>query len=158
MATRPHDISHPPAPSELPTPAPTRLASLWANHPGLLITVSYLIITAIGLVYDARLYAEFRVNIAEYAETSDFLLAAARAPLIIVLSLLPLPLLLVLAWFDRWSKRRFPRYAAFSRRSEQLVGGERRARLVSRVFFVATYAVLFTMLYAERVAEGIKRG
>jgi hypothetical protein len=158
MATRPHDIPVPPAPSELLVPAPTGLASLWANHPGLLITASYLIITAIGLVYDARLYAEFRINIAEYAETSDFLLAAARAPLIILLSLLPLPLLFLLAWFDRWSKRRFPRYAAFSRRSEQMVGGARRAQLVSRVFFVATYAILFTMMYAERVAEDIKRG
>ena len=158
MATRPHDIPHPPPPSELQPPAPTRLASLWANHPGLLITVSYLIITAIGLVYDARVYAEFRINIAEYAETSDFLLAAARAPLIILLSLAPLPLLLVLAWFDRWSRRRFPRYAALSLRSEQAMGGERRARLMSRAFFVATYAVLFMMMYAERVAEDIKRG
>ena len=66
-------------------------------------------------------------------------------------------LLFLLAWFDRWSKRRFPRYAAFSRRSEQLVGA-RRAQLMSRVFFVAAYAILFTMMYAERVAENIKRG
>ena len=65
------------------------------------------------------------------------------------------PLLLVLAWLDRWSRRRFPRYAALSRRSEQAMGGERRARLMSRAFFVVTYAVLFTMLYAERVAEDI---
>ena len=159
MATRPHDISHPPAPSELPAAAaPTQLASLWANHPGLLLTAAYLIITAIGLVYDARLYAEFRISIAEYAETSDFLLAAARAPLIIVLSLLPLPLLLVLAWFDRWSKRRFPRYAALSRRSEQAMGGERRARFLSRALFVVIYAVMFTRMYAERVADDIKRG
>lgn len=157
MATRPHDVPHSATHGELPEP-PSRLASLWANHPGLVITASYLVITAIGLVYDARLYAEFRINIAEYAETSDFLLAAARAPLIILLSLLPLPLLLVLTWFDRWSRRRFPRYATFSRRSEQLVGGERRAKLMSRAFFIATYAVLFTMLYAERVADGIKRG
>lgn len=129
-----------------------------ANHPGLLITAGYLVITAIGLVYDARLYAEFRISIAEYAETSDFLLAAARAPLIILLSLLPLPLLLVLSWFDRWSRRRFPRYAALSRRSEQAMGGERRARFLSRAFFVVISAVMFTRLYAERVAKAIKRG
>ena len=159
MATRPHDTSHPLAPSEAPNAAaPTQLSSLWANHPGLLITAGYLMITAIGLVYDARLYAEFRISIAEYAETSDFLLAAARAPLIILLSLLPLPLLLVLSWFDRWSRRRFPRYAALSRRSEQAMGGERRARFLSRAFFVVIYAVMFTMLYAERVAKAIKRG
>lgn len=121
MATRPHDVPHSAAHSELPEPPPSRLASLWANPPGLLLTASYLIITAIGLVYDASLYAHFRINIAEYAETSDFLLAAARAPLIILLSLLPLPLLLLLAWFDRWSRRRFPRYAAFSRRSSRIV-------------------------------------
>lgn len=150
METRPHDSAHPPAPSQL--------ASLWANHPGLLLTTAYLIITAIGLVYDARLYAEFRINIAEYAETSDFLLAAARAPLIIVLSLLPIPLLIVVAWFDRWSRRRFPRYAALSRRSEAAMGGERRARLLSRGLFVGIYAVMFTMLYAERVAKDIKQG
>lgn len=159
MATRPHDIGHPPAPRELPSePAPTQLASLWANHPGLLLTTAYLIITAIGLVYDARLYAEFRINIAEYAETSDFLLAAARAPLIILLSLLPIPLLLLIGWFDRWTRRRFPRYAALSRRSEAAMGGERRARLLSRSLFVIIYAVMFTMLYAERVAEDIKEG
>jgi hypothetical protein len=158
VATRSHDISAPSTRSDLPEPPAPALASLWANHPGLLITASYLIITVIGLVYDARLYAEFRINIAEYAETSDFLLAAARAPLIILLSLLPLPLLLVVAWIDRWSKRRFPRYAALSRRSEQAMGGERRARFMSRAFFVATYALLFMMMYAERVADDIKRG
>ena len=156
MATRPHDISHPPEPTR--PAAPTQLSSVWANHPGLLITASYLIITAIGLVYDARVYTEFRINIAEYAETSDFLLAAARAPLIILLSLLPLPFLLALSWFDRWWRRRSPRYAALSRRSEQAMGGERRARLLSRGFFVVTYAVMFTTLYAERVAKDIKRG
>ncbi|HJU67049.1 MAG TPA: hypothetical protein VJ650_02300 [Gemmatimonadaceae bacterium] len=159
MATRPHDIGPPPAPRERTSEAaPTQLASLWANHPGLLLTTAYLIITAIGLVYDARLYGEFRINIAEYAETSDFLLAAARAPLIILLSLLPIPLLLVVGWFDRWSRRRFPRYAAISRRSEQAMGGERRARLLSRGLFVVIYAVMFTMLYAERVADDIKQG
>src|SRR5688572_30810781 len=148
MATPPDNVSTPPTP----------LASLWANHPGLLLTASYLIITLIGLVYDARLYAEFRVNIAEYAETSDFLLAAARAPLLIVLSLLPIPLLLLIGAFDRWTRRRFPRYAALSRRSELAMGGEQRARFVSRVIFVAIYALLFTILYSERVAERIKRG
>jgi hypothetical protein len=158
VATRSHDISAPSTRSDLPELPPPALASLWANHPGLLITASYLIITVIGLVYDARLYAEFRINIAEYAETSDFLLAAARAPLIILLSLLPLPLLLLVAWVDRWSRRRFPRYAAVSRRSEQAMGGERRARLLSRAIFVATYALLFMMMYAERVADDIKGG
>ena len=159
MATRPQDIPHPSASSELPSAAaPTQLASLWANHPGLLITTAYLIITAIGLVYDAGFYAKFRINIAEYAETSDFLLAAARAPLIILLSLLPIPLLLVVGWFDRWARRRFPRYGALSRRSEAAMGGERRARLLSRGLFVVIYAVMFTLLYAERVAQDIKQG
>jgi hypothetical protein len=157
MATRPHDISPPSARSEATEP-PSQLSSLWANHPGLLITLAYLVITIIGLVYDASLYARFRINIAEYAETSDFLLAAARAPLIIVLSLLPVPLLIIVARFDRWARRRFRWYGSFSRRSEQMIGGERRASLVTGGFFVTVYAVFFTTLYAERVADDIKAG
>ena len=65
---------------------------------------------------------------------------------------------MVISWLDRWSRRRFPRYAAFSRRSEQAMGGERRAQLFSRTFFVIMYAVMFTVLYAERVAKDLKRG
>lgn len=59
------------------------------DHPGTLLTVLYLVLTSVGLVYTFAYYARFHVNVLDYADTSDFLLAALREPLAIVLALLP---------------------------------------------------------------------
>ena len=72
------------------------LASRVAHeHPTLVFTLAYLSLTVVGLIYDLWFYSYFRINILDYSETGDFLLAAIRNPLVIILSMLPAGMLLI---------------------------------------------------------------
>lgn len=132
---------------------------LLREHPGLLLTAGYLVLTIIGLLYELWFFFYFRINILEYVETSDFLLAALRTPLVILLSLLPVPLAWLLFRLNHWARQKYPRYGAFDSRLENgLFGQSMAGRLASRSLFVLIYAAFFTLLYAERVTDRIKAG
>jgi hypothetical protein len=60
------------------------------------------------MTYEWWLFLFFKINILTYAETSDFLLAAVRSPLVILLCLLPLLLVWVLVRADQWRQRPAP--------------------------------------------------
>ena len=57
------------------------------DHLGILLTLSYLFLGALGMLHEALVFLMFRVNILDFAEPSDFLVAALRDPLIVVVSL-----------------------------------------------------------------------
>lgn len=128
------------------------------EHPGLLLTAGYLILTIIGLLFELRFFEFFQVNILEYVETSDFLLAALRTPLVIVLSILPLFIVWLLIRSNVWLRRRFPRYGSWDRRMEQKYFGRSATRRIIWGFFIVMYADLFTRLYADRLADRVKAG
>jgi hypothetical protein len=144
--------------SEQPRPELSSPRSAWAGlvreHPGLLLTAGYLLLTIVGLSYELWFFRYFRINILEYVETSDFLLAALRTPLVIVLALLPLPLVWLFTRFNEWLRRRFPRYASW----DDHVGKTSAARGGVWTFFVLIYATFFIQIYAERVTNRIKAG
>ena len=47
------------------------------EHPTLLLSICYFIVTIIGVVYSFFFYAEFGIEILKYADLSDFLLEDA---------------------------------------------------------------------------------
>lgn len=130
-------------------------AGLVREHPGLLLTAGYLVLTFTGLSYELWFFRYFRINILEYVETSDFLLAALRTPLVIVLALAPLLLVWLFLRLTRWLHRRFPRYASWDRRWQEKTTAARGGMWA---LFVLVYAVFFIQLYAERVTDRIKAG
>jgi hypothetical protein len=136
------------------------LADIAHEHPTLLLTLGYVALTAVGLVYDAWLYMYFRINVIEYSETSDFLLAAVRTPLVIILSVSPILILWAVTRLRRQARKTFPRYDRWSRRYEGTIWDMENPRVGGPigVVFVIIYAILFTQLYALRVANNIKAG
>ena len=115
-------IRHATPPAEPGAPTPTAAGTLTAlptlaeAHGGLLLTLAYVALTLVGMTYERWLFLYFKINILTYAETSDFLLAAVRSPLVILLCLLPLLLVWVLVRADQWARRRWrqrPAPAAF---------------------------------------------
>jgi hypothetical protein len=143
--------------SEQPRPELSNPRSVWTGlvreHPGLLLTAGYLLLTLVGLGYELWFFRYFRINILEYVETTDFLFAALRTPLVIILSLLPLPLVWLFIRFNEWLRRRFPRYAGWDSRMQTST-----VRIGVWTFFVLVYATLFVQIYAERVTDRIKAG
>ena len=52
----------------------------FSNNPTFVVTLLYLYVTVVGMVYSAALYGRFGINIFDYSETADFLLAAFKNP------------------------------------------------------------------------------
>jgi len=75
-------------------PAPSPRYQRLADHLGTGLTLSYLVLVAIGMFHSVLGYRHFGINILDYAEASDFLLAPFRDPMVMVVTVLPA----VLAW------------------------------------------------------------
>src|SRR5688572_27968666 len=66
----------------------------WAEHLGTALTVGYLLLIAIGMFHSLIRYFRFGINIFEFAQPSDFLLATFRDPLVILATVAPI----LLSW------------------------------------------------------------
>jgi hypothetical protein len=56
----------------------SKVKEFFLENPTLVLSLLYLYATSMGLLYSAVLYARFGINILDYAEISDFLLAAFK--------------------------------------------------------------------------------
>lgn len=130
------------------------LAQLARDHPGLLLSAAYLVLTLSGLMYEFWFFLAFGISIVEYVETSDFLLAAIRTPLVIVLAFAPLILLWLISRASGWLRQRSPTWDRWERRTE----GSPQTKNLVRVFFALSYAFVFIEMYATRITDRIKEG
>ena len=136
------------------------LAQTLSEHPGLLLTVLYLIASLIGLAFSWALFSQFDINIFSYAEVTDFLMAALREPLTFPLTasavLVAWALEAIGRWETRWFENHPPRsmvMRAYRRFSNTIYG----SGWVGPFAFVA-YAYLFLSLYGEWKSEQLKTG
>ena len=147
-----------PHPQKLRTLGKSVAARLAREHPTLVLTLAYLGLTFVGMIHDLWFYFYFRVNILDFSETSDFLLAAIRNPLVIILSMLPIVILLFL---QRMRETAAKKSAWYSRHQKKYVNSRWNSvsiRLFVYGWFVLVYAIVFTQVYAERGANRIKAG
>jgi len=136
------------------------------DHPGTWLTVLYLALTSVGLVYTFAYYKRFGVNVLDYADTRDFLLAALREPLAIALALLPALGIFVIVRAHRALLRYSARYRAYyerrdarnERRYYRHLGGRAQYFDVGNTALVVSYAALFTLFYGANGARRVKRG
>jgi hypothetical protein len=62
-------------------------ADFFRTHPAMLGSVVYLVITSMGMVYAACLYRNLGINIVDFAELNDFLLAAFKDVVAFIMSI-----------------------------------------------------------------------
>jgi hypothetical protein len=67
-------------------------ADFFLKHPAMLGTFMYLVITSMGMVYAACLYRNFGINILDFAELNDFILAAFKDVVAFVMSIVTITL------------------------------------------------------------------
>ena len=128
------------------------------EHPTLLLTLIYLALTFVGMIHDLWFYLYFKINILDYSETSDFLLAAIRNPLVIILSILPLGLAFLVQRSTEAVRRRAKDWEEKERKRRASVWYSAPARAVGTFLFVIVYATLFTQIYAFWEATRVKEG
>ena len=83
------------------------------EHPTLLLSICYFIVTIIGVVYSFFFYAEFGIEILKFADLSDFLLASILEPLSIIVFIFWLLFYFFSFKLDHWARNKFNRYGRF---------------------------------------------
>lgn len=127
------------------------------EHVGFALTLGYIFLAAVGMLHRAIVFLSFRINVVDYAEPSDFLLAALRDPLIVLACVAPVPLVWLYFRFGLWLRK-------FYKDNKYLSGGERGRQFFERhrttLFLVTTvlWSVAFSLSYANSVARDLRAG
>ncbi|CAN5816832.1 hypothetical protein BH11GEM2_BH11GEM2_27340 [soil metagenome] len=127
-----------------------------SENVGLLLTLGYLFLTALGMFHRALVFLMFRINVFDYAEPSDFLLAALRDPLIILVCIAPLPLLALYYKGAAWLQRRTK--STWLSSTERQKEFTRRYRRPLYAFTAVLWAIAASLHYASSVARDLRAG
>ena len=136
------------------------IALLLHQNPGLVITLAYLAISFLGLLFSWSLFGEFDVNVFNFTEVSDFLLAALREPMTFVMAGSALLVTWILGWLGRlevkhWTtKNPTSRFGKFYSRSSKAIN----RHPITPIIIFLLYSYFFISLYGNWKAERIKAG
>jgi hypothetical protein len=121
---------------------------------GLTLTVAYVILICLGILFNFHYYDFYRVDVFAFSDLTDCLIAPIRRPLIILFFLFTIVLFVGLMEFDDWLMLNRPvwyRRLSFGIKPE----GKNRERLSMVMFFLIPiiYSNLFIEIYVERVVR-----
>ncbi len=143
---------------------PSRLAR-WTPHLGTGLSLGYLTMIAVGMFHNFALFYRFGINVLDFAEPSDFLLAPLRDPLVMVATILPAvvifgSLISLQGWSDRqWRRRRgagLP--VAWWETNYETMPRARRFSRVSRVVAALLWVLASSLWYERYAATRIMMG
>jgi hypothetical protein len=139
-----------------------RVPNWLRENPGLLLSVVYLLLSAVGLLYQFLFFRRFKLNVLEFSDAADFLMVVVREPLTVAMASLGLVFYWVYMWSSLqaagWFFRRWPRWR---KDPVKLATAREKAREMApsaQALFILTYAVLFTMLYSSWQATRARDG
>jgi len=125
-----------------------------SEHPTLILTLSYFLVTAIGVLYSFFFYREFGISFARFADLSDFLLVSLVEPSSIAIFLVVVIFTFLVFQVDFWARRRWSGYGKWI---ENSMGGWYSDALVY-VLVVTVFATIYVRDFAVANAESIKTG
>lgn len=133
---------------------------LFRQHPALIVSLGYIITSLIGMMFSWQFFKNFDVNIFDYAEITDFLMAALREPMSIVLALGGvLVTLLVWMWSSvelRWFQKHPPTWRISKAYSRWSRWGMQSTS--THLFVIVAYAFLFIEFYVAHQVDRIRAG
>ncbi len=139
-----------------------RVPNWLRENPGLLLSVVYLALSAVGLLYQFLFFRRFKLNVLEFSDAADFLMVVVREPLTVAMASLGLLFYWVYMWSSLqaagWFFRRWPRWRKDPAKVATAREKARKMAPSAQVMFILTYAVLFTMLYSTRQADRAREG
>lgn len=128
----------------------SRLPTLFREHPALLVSAFYVAASFIGMFYSWAYLRRFEINVFNYAQISDFLLASLKEPF--TWALVGLSVLLVL--LDNRSSRRVE-----GRKPRKWIAwyGSPRYRFFNN-FAAVAMVLIFIFSYATKQADDTQAG
>ncbi len=137
----------------------------WTTHLGTGLTLGYLALIAAGMFHQYAFFRRFGINILDFAEPSDFLLAPVRDPLVMVATIVPI--LFIWAYFAAvgraGDRSRIRRRAAgipiawWETKEENLAKVRRAApwiRAATALIWVGASALWYQLLVSNRIMMG----
>ena len=120
------------------------------EHTGMALLLLYLAVTIVARLDDVWFFRSFRVNIMYYSDPEDFFLAAMKNPVAVRFFLIPIAVLLVVAWVaSRSDLKRTKRPGKWNTATN---------RLVAASMLVVMAATAMTAIHAERRAKAAQAG
>jgi hypothetical protein len=83
------------------------------EHPTMILTFCYFIITIIGVLYSYFFYKEFNINIIKFADLSDFLLASILEPKSIIIFISLIIITSLYYWFEIFLRKKYKVFGNF---------------------------------------------
>ena len=141
--------------SEVEAASQPPFAATFREHPGLVLTGSYLIVSGVGMLSSWTFYRRFGVNIFDFTQLSDFFLIPLRQPLAAVAILAAVPAVWLILKSDAFLDRNIRWY--------KYIYGPEPLRSLSRtpvagVLYVALYAYAFSLVSSGYLAARVRAG
>ena len=164
MTDRPPDAP-PDSPAAGSAGEPTRFLFVWAQgarhilhqHPALALTLGYLFLSLVGMVYEESFFSQFDLQILDFADPSDFILVSLRKPALLGITLFSLWVMLRMVRRHARRMDRSPRYRRLAEWIARRPWWPLAARFVYAALLVG-YFLALTASYAEHNADVIKKG
>ena len=126
-----------------------------AHHIGLVLTMGYVLLSCIGVVFETLLLRSFHTDFLTYAEPEDFLMAGLRHPVVlgfvVISGAMPAFGVGIMLLGQRFSER----FAQWRAQASPL---RRMVRIVGPTLLATSYFFFCTQLYSEFEAKAIRAG
>lgn len=126
------------------------------ENPSLALTLSYLAMSLLGLLFQSALLFRFGLNVLPYLEISDFLLAALTHPKVVAILSLMVLVVMAMISFERWCRRRIYSYAVSTESNFQRWWVPQPALWMSLLFL--TYLIVAAWSNGDAYAKNIREG
>ncbi len=127
------------------------LLSLLREHSGLALTIAYILLSTVGVCFKFALFSQFGINLFDFSDVNDFLIAGLRHPETFLFTILSLVLLRFAIALDVATQRRFPRY-------QPKHSGHSWQSITINTACVVLYFAVFVLVYSGYVAQQIRLG
>jgi hypothetical protein len=148
------------------------IGSFFREHPAIAGTLLYLQVTTVGVVYSWQLFRRFGINVFDYAEANDFLLAAFKDPFVFGMSTFSIIAVLVatiIGYLQRTARRPEPSKTPVDETSATYLAYRmmrliryrvarpmNRYRLIVLSVFTIFYTLVPPLLFAARTADSLQ--
>lgn len=122
-----------------------------------LITLSYLLMVAVGMVFKYHLFIEFGINIFDYADVFEFLIAPFSDPKILLFTFISMIFSYAIIRMDIIWKKKFPRWYSISNFGMDKKKWFKIYRRVLLASIFVLYLFLAAGLYAKYTVKKIKK-
>lgn len=115
------------------------------------ITISYIIAVGIGMLFNYQKYDEFGINIFDYADVFDFLIAPFSDLKIMIYTIISVALIYVLIRLDLLLERKFPKLYS------KLNFGSKKARSNSYRYFGFAFPLIYYLYISADIYGNISK-